>query len=78
MPAQGENTPNDVPAEELELSTWNAAGVTSGPTTTVSTPTNSIVELQNISQLPPVDRGRAALGFVFGGILVEGLGWGKS
>jgi hypothetical protein len=32
----------------------------------------------HVSQLPPVDRGRKAWGFVLGGILIEGLGWGKS
>lgn len=37
----------------------------------------SIQQTRNVFQLPPVDTGRAAWGFVLGATLVEGLTWGE-
>jgi hypothetical protein len=39
---------------------------------------SSGASLWNVSQLPPMDRGRQAWGFVLGGVMIEGLGWGES
>jgi hypothetical protein len=71
---------NHLHAEVVELRTLNRAedAALSVSIDTGAQNDSRGEELRNISQLPPVDRGKAAWGFVFGGLLIEGLGWGES